>query len=109
MKMITSAMGILSLLLLVEPVFAQSSRIDSGTASHAQARFGFYWETRLNPATPALSDIYSTVVADGPGLFHRVLLDPSRQIYVGYDVVVKALPESLLTAASTAATCVLDV
>ena len=88
------ALGVaMGLLFLAQAALAQSSRVDGGTISDVQKKFGFYWETRLNPPTPPLSDIFSTAVADGTGLIHRILLDRSQQIYVGYDVVVKELAE----------------
>ena len=82
------------LLLVAQVALAQSSRIDRGTVSLAQNKFSFYWETRLDPPAPPLSDVFSTAIVDsGSGLIHRILVDPSRQIYVGYDVVVKELAE----------------
>ena len=93
-RCLARALGIaMSLLFGAEVALAQSSRIDGGTVSHSLNKFGFYWETRLDPPTPPLADIFSTAIVDGPELIHRILLDPSQQIYVGYDVVVKALPE----------------
>jgi len=78
---------------MTQVALAQSSRIDGGTVSDAQKKFGFYWETRLDPPTPPLSDIFSRAIAGRDGLIHRILLDRTQQIYVGYDVVVKELAE----------------
>jgi hypothetical protein len=83
----------LGLLVIAQAALAQSSRIDSGTVSPRENKFGFYWETRLDPPTPPLSDIFSTARADGPNLIHRILLDRSQQIYVGYDIIIKELAE----------------
>jgi hypothetical protein len=70
---------------------AQSSRIDGGTVS--QSKFGFYWETRLEPPTPPLADSISTAIAHEPGVIHRLLLDRARRVYVGYDAIVEPLSE----------------
>ena len=87
------AVGVfLALAALAQPCFAQSSlRIDGGTVS--QAKFGFYWETRLTPGTPPLSESFSTETTDEPGVIHRILLDRAGRVYVGYDVIVTVLPE----------------
>ena len=71
--------------------FAQSTRIDSGTVS--QAKFGFYFETHLEPGTPPMSESFVGQTTDEPGVIHRVLLDRSGRVYAGYDVVVEVLPE----------------
>jgi hypothetical protein len=76
----------------------QSARIDGGVVS--RERFGFYWETHLQPPTPPMStavttDSYFTAAGGGAGdgIIHRILLDSSRRIYVGYDAVVERLEE----------------
>jgi len=81
------------LVLTTQVALAQSGRIDGGTISNRQNKFGFYWETRLDPPTPPLPDIFTTAIQDGVGVIHRILLDASQQIYVGYDVIVKELSE----------------
>ena len=49
---------------------AQTSRIDGGSLSFEG--FGFYWETHLVPAVPALSDAFGTAaVSDASGTIHR--------------------------------------
>lgn len=85
------ALCLVSMIILAQQARAQSTRIDGGMIS--QAKFGFYWETRLDPSSPPMAG-FSTETADNPGVVHRVLLDRMRQIYVGYDAVVAVLPES---------------
>jgi hypothetical protein len=70
---------------------AQSSRIDGGVVS--QDKFGFYWETRLEPPTPPPANNFATATAYGPGVVHRLLMDRSRSAYVGYDALVVPLAE----------------
>ena len=77
-------------LLSLHPLFAQSIRIDGGAVS--QEKFGFYWETRLQPPMPPLEGL-TTETTEEPGVIHRLLLDRTRRIYAGYDVVVQPLPE----------------
>jgi hypothetical protein len=74
-------------------VGAQTSPIDAGSIS--QPTFGFYWETHLQPAIPALSDGFGTATEhDASGTIHRVLLDRTRRVYFGYDVKVETLPSA---------------
>jgi hypothetical protein len=92
--MVRSRKGIVAVLLLLcfeFPVWAQSTRIDSGTVSHD--KFGFYWETRLMPGTPPLADISFRTIEE-QGIIHRVLLDKTRHVYVGYDVIVEPQAEA---------------
>jgi hypothetical protein len=78
---------------LTAPAIAQSSRIDSGSVSHE--RFGLYRETHLDPPAPPLADGFGTAsMIDASGVVHRVLLDRSRQVYFGYDVLVQPLPQA---------------
>ena len=86
----TVVLGLLLAVLFTQNARAQSTRIDGGMVS--QEKFGFYWETRLVPSAPPMSD-FSTATAYGPGVIHRILLDRKRQIYVGYDTVVTVLTE----------------
>jgi hypothetical protein len=81
----------LTMLGSIQSAFAQSSRIDNGAVS--QAKFGFYWETRLEPGSPPLPDSFSTGTADAPGIVYRVMLDLSRKTYVGYTALVSPLAE----------------
>ena len=71
---------------------SQSARIDGGVAMREQ--FSFHWETRLVPATPAVSDGFRTITTDVMGILHRVMLDRSGRTYFGYDVLVDVLPEA---------------
>jgi hypothetical protein len=73
-----------------QPLLSQSMRIDGGVIS--QERFGFYWETRLMPPTPPMANLSSETTADA-GIIHRLLIDRTRQVYVGYDVVIETMPE----------------
>lgn len=68
---------------------AQSGRIDNGVVS--LETFGFYWETRLDPASPPIEDLGTFAAATPPNRVHRVLLDRGRKIYFGYDVEVVTL------------------
>src|SRR5438132_1640673 len=72
------------------PAVAQSRRIESGNAS--SDKFGFYFETHLDPPNPELANVHGGVVKD-TGVFHRYMLDQERNVYFGYDVSVEALPE----------------
>jgi hypothetical protein len=78
---------------------AQSSLgVDNGIV--AREGYGFYWETRLEPAVPALTSSFGTGTADASGVIHRVMLDGARRVYFGYDVIVlplKGLNEYRLT------------
>jgi hypothetical protein len=69
-----------------------SERIDGGVVSRAQ--FGFYWETRLMPPTPALDEGFRTKTTNWPGPIHRIMVDRTRRIYFGYDVLIDTLPEA---------------
>jgi hypothetical protein len=89
--------GFVAALVTCLPAVAQSSRIDGGFVTleaRTTERFGFYWETRLDPSTPPLADTFSTGTANSDGVVHRVLFDRSRRMYVGYDVVVTRLSEA---------------
>lgn len=77
---------------LSAPGLAQSVRIDGGVVS--RTTLGFYWETRLEPPKPELTDVFGTATNDASGLIHRVLWDRSHRIYVGYDVLVESLQET---------------
>ena len=85
------ALCVIALSGFVQSAFAQSSRIDGGTVS--QSKFGFYWETRLEPGTPPLSGSFSTSTAYEQGIVHRLLIDSAQKMYVGYDVLVEPLSE----------------
>jgi hypothetical protein len=70
----------------------QSVRVDGGSV--LRDKYGFYWETRIEPPLPALSDGFSTSMVDSMGTIHRVLLDRSNRTYFGYDVLIDALSET---------------
>ena len=89
---LASVVGVVTLIGFCVPAGAQSVRIDGGVVS--RNTFGFYWETRLEPPTPGLGDAFSTTTGDGPGAIHRLMIDRSRRVYFGYDVVVEPLPEA---------------
>lgn len=76
---------------LAQPLLAQSSRIDGGAVS--QPKFGFYWETRLEPPFPPMSGNFSTGTSYEQGIVHRLLFDRTQKMYVGYDAVVEPLQE----------------
>jgi len=71
---------------------SQSVRIDGGVVS--KEKFGLHWETRIAPATPALSVGFSTTTTDSMGVIHRVMLDRTGRTYFGYDVRVDVLVEA---------------
>jgi hypothetical protein len=68
-----------------------SVRIDGGVVS--REKFSFHWETRVSPASPALSEGFSTAATDSMGVIHRVMMDRSGRTYFGYDVLIDVLPE----------------
>jgi hypothetical protein len=89
------ALGAVAALALGAMVRAQSTRIDGGAVSpgpEGRGEFGFYWETHLEPPVPALADGVGTLVLLRNGIIHRVVLDPPRRVYFGYDVAVTPLP-----------------
>jgi hypothetical protein len=69
-----------------------SIRIDGGVVS--REKFGFHWETRISPATPALAEGFSTSTTDATGVIHRIMLDRSGRTYFGYDLLIDILPEA---------------
>jgi hypothetical protein len=69
-----------------------SIRIDGGGV--LREKFGFYWETRISPATPALAEGFSTGTTDSMGVIHRIMLDRSGRTYFGYDVLIDVLTET---------------
>ena len=93
-----AALMFFALTWMTPPVFAQSMRINGGSVS--QDKFGFYWETHLQPPTPPMSDTftadgYLAVTADSStGVIHRIMLDRSRRLFVGYDAIVEPLEEA---------------
>lgn len=78
-------------LLVAMPASAQTRRVDGGSASFGT--FSFYWETRLSPATPPLSDSFGGAYATTVNEVHRILLDGNRRVYFGYTVRIEAAAE----------------
>jgi hypothetical protein len=73
------------------PAFAQSHRIQSGSAN--TATFQFFYETQLDPPVPELAEVAGGTIADDNGLVHRFMLDHGRRVYFGYDALIEVLPE----------------
>ena len=85
-------LGLVSALCLSDSAPAQNSRIAGGTVT--QPRFGFYWETRLEPPSPPLSGSFSSGATHESGVVHRFMFDRSQNIFLGYDALVEVLPEA---------------
>ncbi len=79
------------LLFITGAAEAQAGRVAGGTIS--QADFGFYWETRLDPASPPLAGSFSTGATSEAGVVHRYMFDRTQNIFLGYDAIIKVLPE----------------
>ena len=71
---------------------APSARLDGGVV--LREKFGFYWETRIEPSVPKPAEGFSTSTMDSKGVIHRVMLDRSNRTYFGYDVLIDGLPDS---------------
>lgn len=71
---------------------AQSSRIDGGVVS--KDKFGFYWESRLDPSSPPLPGSFSTVTLEDARAIHRLMLDTATRVYVGYDVLIDPVADA---------------
>jgi len=85
------ASAILVVTNLCLPAFAQSRRIQSGSAN--TSTFQFFYETQLDPPVPELADVAGGTIADDNGLVHRFMLDHGRRVYFGYDALIEVLPE----------------
>ncbi len=85
-----SALAIIGISL---PVFAQTGRIQNGTA-YTKDGVGFAYEMRLEPSVPAITsqNLGGGVLAD-EGM-HRFISDNSRHVYFGYDISVERLPDA---------------
>ena len=85
--------GALAIVILTAvPALAQTRRVDSGSTSFKG--FSFYWETRLAPPTPPLSDGFGgNYAVTEPNLVHRILRDGRRQVYFGYTVQIEPTTE----------------
>ena len=90
---IVSITGVFALLglLAAGPASAQTRRIDSGSASFTNV--SFYWDTRLSPPTPPLSDSFGGRHATTGNEVHRILLDGNRRVYFGYTVRIESTAE----------------
>src|SRR5678815_1486965 len=87
------AIGFALAISLCAPVFAQSGRIFGGSV--ARKNFEFFWEGRLEPPVPPLSDsVQMTTLDSNPEMIQRIVKDRSRKIYLGYDVLVEVLPQA---------------
>lgn len=84
-------LGLAVIIVVAAPAWAQTGRVAGGSVS--QATFGFYWETRLDPASPPLSESFWTEATDEPGVVHRFMFDRTQNIFVGYDALVDVLPD----------------
>lgn len=78
------------------PAFAQTTRLDHGVVSQSK-KFGFYWESRLEPSTPPLDfgSVFgvATSNAQEPETILRVEADRSQRIFFGYKARVEVLAE----------------
>lgn len=82
----------LLVLLSAIPIAGQTTRMDGGSVSVGR-EFGFYWETHLHPAAPALDSFYTSARLDG-GVIYRVMLDRERRLYFGYGAAVAPASEA---------------
>jgi hypothetical protein len=75
--------------------FSQAGRLDGGFVTGSS--YGLYWETRLEPASPALAQnlgtakVWNAGAAGATGTFTRILLDREHRTYFGYVMNVKAV------------------
>lgn len=85
-----SALAIIGISL---PAFAQTGRIQNGTA-YTKDGVGFAYEMRLEPPVPAVtSENLGGGVLTDEGM-HRFISDNSRHVYFGYDILVERLAEA---------------
>ncbi len=75
------------------PAFAQTGVIAHGSV--ARKEFGFYWQTRLEPPSPPLSNSlgYAAGVNPKNNDIYRVMIDRDRRVYFGYEVGIEPLPQ----------------
>src|SRR5262249_24585607 len=85
------AFGVLAVISVCVPALGQSGRLGNGNASFD--KFGFYYETYLDPGVPELANVGGGSMMDSKGIVHRYVLDHTRQMYFGYDASVEVLPE----------------
>ena len=95
MKFNQAALVIVIVAGLCLPAFAQSVRLDQGVET--RKNFGFYWETRLEPETPAMDVGTISTVTTGSSkdrdIIYRLEGDRSRHVYFGYQAQVEVLVE----------------
>ena len=66
--------------------FSQIGRLDGGSVNGTG--FRLYWETRLEPASPALAENLGTAQMWGTETFTRILMNRERRTYFGYRMTV---------------------
>jgi hypothetical protein len=84
-----AACSVLAVIVTGQPVSAQSDQIGGGYVH--RPTFSFYWATRLEPPAPDVSQSFGSLAIDGSKVIDRIMLDRSRQIYFGYEVLVEPL------------------
>ncbi|MGH9647250.1 MAG: hypothetical protein ACRD4E_10580 [Bryobacteraceae bacterium] len=75
------------------PAFAQTGVIAEGHVGRKD--FAFYWQSRLEPATPTLANDLGYGSGTNPknNNIYRVMIDRTRRVYFGYEVRVEPLPQ----------------
>lgn len=84
----------------VAPAFAQTSRLEGGSTTLGS--IVFYYETRLEPPVPSLGESLNLLIypSNGANVFyngpapdtvHRLMLDPARKVYFGYDARISVV------------------
>jgi hypothetical protein len=92
MRLVQSALAGLLAISLCSSAFAQSRRLQSGSAG--AGNFQFFHDTYLDPAVPEIASIGGGTITDGAeAVVHRFMLDASRRVYFGYDASIDVLPE----------------
>ena len=85
--------SLIAIVIIGLPVFAQTGRIQNGTA-YGKDGLGFAYETRLEPPVPSITaDKIGGGVVVGDSGTHRALVDNGRHVYLGYDIAIERLPE----------------
>jgi hypothetical protein len=81
--------------LLAPTAFGQAGVIAQGNVNGPQ--FAFYWQTRLEPSSPPLSDQlgYGAGYNTADGSVFRVMIDRAHRSYFGYSVRVEPLPQNM--------------
>ena len=75
------------------PAFAQTGVIAQG--SRVGKDFAFYWQSRLEPPTPPITEELGYGDGTNPknNNIYRVMIDRARHVYFGYEVRVEPLPQ----------------